>query len=208
MRTDVTVRPDENADIPEETPHASDRLGSIFVEKIAVAVSRDDGRWQIGRELFGHGDRSGARTAATMWSAESLVWIKVHHVGAKIAGARDAEDGVHIRAIEVNQSADAVDHVGDVENLPLKNAQRIGVGDHEHADLIVEFFAKIVDVDQALGRAVDGHIIEPGHVRAGGVRSMRAVRREYLGPVLAKVAKVCGSDEQGGKLALGARGRL
>ena len=49
-----------------------------------------------------------------MRAAEGLVRIVVLHVGAEVAGAGDAEDGVHVGAVEVDEAALRVDRVGDL----------------------------------------------------------------------------------------------
>ena len=60
---------------------------------------------RYGASVSAHGDRAGAGAAAAVRAAEGLVRVEVHHVGAEIAGPRDAEDGVHVRAVEVDQPA-------------------------------------------------------------------------------------------------------
>ena len=67
--------------------------------------------------------------------------VEVHHVGAEIAGPRDAQNGVHVGAVEIDQSAGVVHQLGDVADLPVEHAQRVGVGDHEHGRLLVELRA-------------------------------------------------------------------
>ena len=39
-----------------------------------------------------------------MRAAEGFVWIEVHHIGAEIARPGNAEDGVHVCAVEINQA--------------------------------------------------------------------------------------------------------
>ena len=114
VRADVAVRADQHADVAEEAPHAADRLGPVVVEAVAVAVLDDDGRGQERGQLLGHGDRARAGAAAAVRAAERLVRVEVHHVGAEIAGPGDAEDGVHVRAVEIDQAAGVVDQLGDL----------------------------------------------------------------------------------------------
>ena len=43
-----------------------------------------------------------------MRAAEGLVRIEVHHVGAKISRAGDAQDGVHVGPVQVDQATQGV----------------------------------------------------------------------------------------------------
>ena len=49
--------------------------------------------------------------------------IVVHHVGAEIAGPRDAEDGVHVGAVQIDQAALLVDQVGDLRDLRVEQTR-------------------------------------------------------------------------------------
>jgi len=52
--------------------------------------------------------------------AEGLVQVEVHHIDAQIAGAGDAHDGIEIGAITINQSANLVYHVADLDDVLLE----------------------------------------------------------------------------------------
>ena len=83
-----------------------------------------------------------------MRTAEGFVRIVVHQIGAEIAGPGDAQYGVHVRAVEINQPADVVDHFGDLGDLPVEQSQRVRIGDHEHGGFVVELARQIVEIDQ------------------------------------------------------------
>ena len=85
-----------------------------------------------------------------MRAAEGLVRVVVHHVGAEIARPRDAEDRVHVRAVEIDQPAALVNQLRDLRHLPVEQAQRAGIGDHEHGDLVVELGRQILQIDHAV----------------------------------------------------------
>ena len=60
-----------------------------------------------------HRDGAGAGTAGAVRAGERLVDVVVHHVDAEVAGPGDAEDGVHVGAVEVDQRRRVVDQLGD-----------------------------------------------------------------------------------------------
>ena len=154
VRADVAVGADEDADVAEEArgrgrsiwggcsrgEYRSPFLTTTGVGRYGASVSRD-------------ADRARAGAAAAVGAAEGFVGVVVLHVGAEIAGAGDAEDGVHVRAVEVDEAAVLVDGCGDVVHLGLEDADRVRVGDHEHGDLVVELAAEVVHVERAGGRA-------------------------------------------------------
>ena len=124
VRADVAVHPHQHADVAEEAPHAADRLGPVVVEAVAVVrPSTTTGDGQERGQLLGHGDRARAGAAAAVRAAEGLVRVEVHHVGAEIAGPGDAQDGVHVGAVEIDQPAGVVDHLGDLARSAARTAR-------------------------------------------------------------------------------------
>ena len=49
-----------------------------------------------------------------------------------------ADDGVEVRAVVVDQPVDAVDQVADLADVRVEQPQRVGAGQHEAGDLVVE----------------------------------------------------------------------
>src|SRR5262249_20085270 len=96
---------EENADVAEKTPHAADGLRHIEVELVARPVLDHNGCGQIGREKIAHRDRTASGTAAAVWAGKCFVDVIVLHICAEVARARDAENGIHVRAIKIYERA-------------------------------------------------------------------------------------------------------
>ena len=112
-----------------------------------------------------------------MRAAEGLVRVVVHHVGAEIARPGDAQDGVHVRPVEIDQPAvRRGPYRQSARIMRLEDAQRVGVGDHEHGRVVVELRRQIVQVDQAVDVRLDGHRLEAGHRGAGRVGAVAHCR--------------------------------
>ncbi len=79
--------------------------------------------------------------------------VQVHHVGAEVAGANLADQRVHVRAIHVEQRTLGVQHVGDLVDLLLEDAERVGIGEHQRGDIFVHLRFQRRDVHHA--RAFD-----------------------------------------------------
>ena len=95
--------------------------------------------WQKWLEHIPHGNGAGTWSTRPVGTCESFVDIVVHHVGTKITRPGDAQNGIHVGAIEVNQGALLVDLAGDFQNLIVKKAQGVWVGDHENCGAFVQF---------------------------------------------------------------------
>ncbi len=133
----------------------------------------------------------------------------MHHVGAEVAGPGDAEDGIHVGAVEVNQGAALVDQLRDCRNLRVEQADGVRVGNHEHRGTVVELRFQIIEIDEAAAIALDRHGIEAGDGGAGRVGAVGAVGDEDARAVfLAAVLEVGVGHQQGRQLALGTGGRL
>ena len=138
---DVAVRADQDADVAEEAADAADRFRTLGVQTVTLAVERDDGRRQVIPQLVGDADRARPGSASAMRTGKCLVRIEMHHVGAEIAGTRDAQDGVHVGAVQIDQPAAAVNPSGDLTDLPVEQSERVGIGHHQHRDVVVQFRA-------------------------------------------------------------------
>src|SRR5262249_20655402 len=137
-------------------------------------------------------DGAGSGTAGAVRAGEGLVDVVVHHVGAEVARTGDAQDRVHVGAVEIDQSAAAVDQLRDRRDLPLEQAERVGVGNHEGRGALVELGAQVVEIDQAAGVALDRHRVKAGDGGAGRVGAVGAVGDEDAGALLAAIAEVGG----------------
>ncbi len=165
-------------------------------------------RGQERGQPLGHGDRARAGSAAAVRAAEGLVRVEVHHVGAEIARPRDAQDGVHVGPVEIDQPAGVVDHLGDLLDPRLELPERVRVGNHEHGRLVVELGGQIVNIDEPFGRALDGDDLEAGHGGAGGIGAVGGVGDQHGGAFFAPIAEIGGGHEHGGHFAVRPGGRL
>ena len=82
-----------------------------------------------------HADRTDARAATAVRDAERLVQVQVRHVGAELAGPRDADERVEVRAVEVHLAAVLVHDRADLADLLLEHAVRRRVRHHQRAEL-------------------------------------------------------------------------
>jgi hypothetical protein len=114
----------------------------------------------------------------------------VHHVGAEIAGPGDAQDGVHVGPVEIDQRPGVVDHPGDLGDPALEDPQGVGVGDHEHGHPVVELSGQILQIDRAAGLASDVDRLESGHHGAGRIGAVGLVGDQHDAARLAPVAEV------------------
>ena len=143
-----------------------------------------------------------------MRAAEGLVRVVVHHVRAKIARPRDPQDGVHVRAVQIDQPASLMHQFGNLRNLLVKDSQRAGIGDHEHGNLVIQLRLQILHVHKSRGIAADGDKLEPRHPRAGGIGAVGAIGRENLGADEFPVAEIRRGDHERGQFSMSPRGRL
>ena len=129
-RADVHVAAEQNSHVAEKCAHASDRLRWRCEPKCGLPADlrgRDDRSRKIGGQEVADGDRPGTRTACSVRPGERLVDVEVHHVAAEIARPRDAQNGVHVGAVDIDQAADVVQHLGDLRDLVSKRPRVFGL---------------------------------------------------------------------------------
>jgi len=80
----------------------------------------------------------------------------MHHIKAHVAGTGDAEQGIHVGTIHVEQAAVVVHHFGDSNDLFFEESDSVGVGQHQCGHITVKLAAEIVKVGASFGIAFDG----------------------------------------------------
>ena len=127
----------------------------------------------------------------------------MHDVETHVTGARHAEHRVEVGAVVVEQGACLVDHLGDDGDVFLKHPDGVGVGHHHGGHAVIEFRREVVDVDGAVGQALDFDYVETGHRRAGWVGAVSRVRNDDgLAAEVVTVGVVGSDDEQACQLAV------
>src|SRR5262249_36031939 len=76
-------------------------------------------------------DRADAGAAAAMRNAERLVKVHVANIGADVARAGEADEGVQVGAVEIDLPAMLVHDGTDVLGSFLEHAMRGRVGEHQ-----------------------------------------------------------------------------
>ena len=75
--------------------------------------------------------------------------IEVHDINAKIAGARDANQRVHVGAVHVDKAAFVMHDAADFADVLFENANSVGVGDHQARDIIRHRLRQRFEIDHA-----------------------------------------------------------
>ena len=173
-----------------------------------IANFLDYGRRQVRSQRSAHRDGTSAGAPCPVRPGEGLVHVVVHHVDAEIARPGDAQNGVHVGAIEVDERAPAVQHLGHGGDLVVEQAEGVRVGDHEHRRPLVELGFEIDEIDQPAVIALDADGIKAGDGGARGIGAVGAVGDEHARSLLAPLLEISGGDQQSRELAMSAGGRL
>ena len=59
----------------------------------------------------------------------------------------DAEDGIHVRTVEIKQSAATMHELRNLFDLTIEQPQRVWIGDHKGHRTFIEMFAQVIDID-------------------------------------------------------------
>ena len=102
----------------------------------------------------------------------------MHHVDAHVGRTHLPDEGVEVRAVEVEERSLRVDAPGDLEDLLLEDAERVRNGDHQGRDVLVQLRVQRGEVHRPPRRGVDLHHLVAGEVRRGRVRAVSRVGDE------------------------------
>ena len=147
--------------------------------------------------------------SAAVRRGERLVEIHVDHVEAEIAGPREAEQRVQVRAVHVHLGALRMAQPRRLEDARLEQPERVGHGDHQRGDVLVEVPLEVEEIHLAVVVRLDLHRLVARDRGGRGVRAVRRVGDEDLLPRAPLPIQVVRPDHQDARqLALGAGGRL
>ena len=134
--------------------------------------------------------------------------VVVDDVEAHVAGPRDPDDGVQVRAVVVEERAGVVEDLRDVLDPLVEEPERRGVRQHEPGRPLVHLPAEVLEVEVPARVRLDALELVPGHRHARGVRPVRGVGGDDRVALLAAVGEVRAHEHEAGQLSLRARRRL
>ena len=73
----------------------------------------------------------------------------MHHVDAEIAGTNFTDQRIHVGAVHVKQAALGMHNVGDLVDLLLEHAQRIGIGQHQRGNIFIHLRFQRGNIDHS-----------------------------------------------------------
>ena len=114
-----------------------------------------------------------------MRGGEGLVQVEVHDVEAQVARAGDAQQGIHVRPVAIDQTAGIVHHLVDFLDVLIKEAEGVRVGDHDPGQFVIAERCQLfeVDVPALVGR--DGFDHQAAHGGGGGVGAVGTVGDQH-----------------------------
>ena len=205
---DVGQRTGQHQRVAVPGVHPPDRPGRVGPAVHRVVESHRTRAGEERHQTLGHRHRAGPRPSPTVRGGERLVQVHVHDVEAHVARPDDAQDGVEVGAVVVEQPPDAVDGGGDLGDVLLEESEGVRIGQHDAGDVLVEDRPQRGHVHASA--IVAGHrdhlVAAQGHRRrvgaVGGVRDDDLVPCRPLGVVPGP------HEEQTGELAGRTRCRL
>ena len=176
---------------------------------LSARAVQGDGLGQIGCQeiLATHGACAGS--AAAVGGGEGLVQVQVDAVKSHVARADHTHHGVEVGTVVVAQATGLVNQAGDFQNVLIKDANGVGVGEHQTGSVIPQDLPKGLQIHAAVGGGGDVHHLIAAHGCSGGVGAVGRVRNDDLGAAVVAPGLMVLLDEQNAsELAMGASGGL
>jgi len=78
-----------------------------------------------------HAYGAGSRASPAVGSGESLMQVKMNNIKPHVTGPGESHTGIEIGSVIVEKAAFFMYDGGDLQNILVKKAQGIGIGQHE-----------------------------------------------------------------------------
>ena len=206
---DVGQRPHQYPEVAEEGAHAPNGLRPVEVPtETAGAFLPQDRKGQERLQDFLHCHRPGAGPAAAVGRRKSLVQVQVDDVGAELPRAGHSGQRVHVGPVQIDQPAPAVNNFGNLLNLFFKDAERVGVGNHQRRHFFVHRLAQRVEVELPVGIGRDAADSVAGDGGGGGVGAVGGVGNQHHLARVALRGQIGAHHQDAGQLSVRARRRL
>jgi len=132
----------------------------------------------------------------------------VDDVEAHVAGARDPDDGVEVRAVVVEERADVVKDLRDLLDALVEQAERRRVREHQPGRPLVHLPTQVFEVEVPACVCLDARKLVARHRHARRIRAVGGVRGDDRVALLTPIGEVGAHEHEPGQLALRARGGL
>ena len=186
MAVHIGQRPDIHAHLAVEGGQPAETGARRRFRQFEAALGLDHpGQGREGRQRRRKHHRTRPRPAAAMGRGESLVQVDVHGIDTEIARPHPPDDGVEIRPVAIEVTADTMNRVGNLADIALEQPAGIGVGQHDRRDIGAELCLQRGQIDPPIGgrrHRIDGKAAIGGGRRVG---AMGAFRHQDAGAGLA-----------------------
>ena len=138
IRLNISQRAHEHSKVAVESAYPSHRLRTVALKRqSAVRFGDHHRRRQERLQAFLDSHRARTRASAAVWSRESLVQVEMHDVDAEVAGAHLTDQRVHVGAVHIEKATFCMQDVGNLMDVLLEHAQRVGIREHEGGDIFI-----------------------------------------------------------------------
>ena len=152
VRQNVGQRADEHAEVAVESAHPSDGLRPVIFEpSVPSGFRHNTGVGRNGSRIFftATGPEPGPPPPCGVENV--LCRFRCITSTPKSPGRDFADERVHIRAVHVQQRRLWRAGFGDLVDVLLENAQRVGVGEHQRGDVFVHHALQRCHIDLPCG---------------------------------------------------------
>ncbi|VBB40558.1 hypothetical protein TRIP_E300085 [uncultured Spirochaetota bacterium] len=208
LHPDVAIGADQDAEVTVESLEPTD----AFLRHRQLVFSRPppgQGSGQEGGQFLDRRHHARPGASPSVGRGKGFMQVEVHNIDAALAGLEDPGEGVHVGPVPVHQAAGLVYHGGYLRDIPLKEAEGVGVGDHYPGHIVVQGGFQGFDVDVAILAGGNCLGAETGHGAGGGVRSVGGVGDEHFFTLsLPPGLEAIPDHEHARQLSMGPRRRL
>ncbi len=188
--------------------HAANAVGAVTGHFISVIRLDNPGHRQVICQFLADTNGPASRATAAVGCGECFVQVDMDDIKPEITGTGLPQKSVGIGAITVKQPSPAVNNGGDPFDVPFKEPQGVGIGQHHSRDLLRHQFLKMVDIHAAFGICPDGNRPVAAKRARCRVGSMSGIRYQYGRPPFFLFFKVFFHDHDARQFTVSAGSRL
>src|SRR4030067_2810029 len=133
----ICICPHKDPEVPVEGPQSAYRIGTIVFQRNPLIFFDNPWNRQERLQFLFYPYRPGTRTAAAVRGGECLVKIHVYHLNSPSPKPCNPKEGIHVGPVAVYDPSLFMDYPGYLLNVPLKEAQSIGIGDHNPCSVLI-----------------------------------------------------------------------
>ena len=175
---------------------------------VAGIAPDDPGHGKKSHQCRAHAHRTAARTSSAVRCGKGFVQIELNDIKAQVSRPCFAQKGIGVGAVTIKQTTFAVYNFRNFFDIAFKQAQRVGVGEHQGCDIFRHQRFQMFKINAPFRVGPQGDCLKPAQRSGRRICAVSSIRNQNQMPLFAFFLKILFDHHDAGEFSVRAGRRL